>query len=115
MKVADFFPDIAVLNKYRGLGWHFDVDSWTKDGEDKFALSFQSPRMKKPEITYLDKLWGQTLKEEEAWAVARRFMDENLMFQATFKQAMLDLFNKNTKVDPDAVEIDLEFKTKTIK
>lgn len=111
-QVKDFFPDPVILAKLRQLGWKFDIDSWkNKGGELQFALTYQSPRMKTPEITYLETVWEPSLRDEESWTVARRFMDENTMFRGLFQQKITDLFRRNKNVDPDSLEVEIEFKT----
>ena len=110
---SDFFPDKAIYAKFQKVGWHFTTDTWVnKEGEPQFALMYKSPRMKTPEITYLESVWEPSLRDEESWTVARRFMEENTMFRGLFQQKVTDLFRNNKSVDPDTVEIELDFKVK---
>jgi hypothetical protein len=113
MSPINFFPDASVYKKFQSQHWQFDIETWKKDGEERFALKYKSPRMNRFEITDLPHLFEPSLRDEESWTVARRFMDDNLMFQAELKQKMLDLFRANSKINPDDVEVKLEFKIKS--
>ena len=104
-----------VLAKYRQLGWEFGTETWiNKKQERQFALTYKSPRMIRPEISYHDRLGETILLDEEAWAVARRFMDDSPIFTGLLREKMLTLFRKNKKVNPDDIEIELSFKLRKV-
>lgn len=113
MQLTEFLP-AETLAKYHKLGWTFKVDEWrNKNDELQADLSFKSPRMSKFETSYAGKIGEPTLRDEEAWAVAREYMDKNLVFQAEFKQKFLDFFRQNQQVNPESVVPVIEFKIKT--
>ena len=112
MNLTDLLP-AEVLAKYRQLGWEFSTETWiNKKQERQFALTYKSPRMIKPEISYLETLGESVLLDEEAWCVARRFMDDSPIFTGLLRDKMLTLFRKNKKINPDDVEIELNFNIK---
>lgn len=113
MQLTNFLP-AEILAKYRRLGWEFQLDEW-RDSDDELQadLAFKSPRMAKFETSYSGPMGELTLKDEEAWAVAREYMDNNLCFQSEFKQKFLDFFRQNRQVNPESVVPVIEFKIKT--
>ena len=112
MPLTDLLP-AEVLTKYRQLGWEFGTETWiNKKQERQFALTYKSPRMVRPEISYHDRLGETILLDEEAWCVARRFMDNSPIFVGLLKDKMLTLFRRNKKINPDDVEIELNFNIK---
>lgn len=113
--LTDFLP-AEVLTKYRKLGWEFRLDEWTnKECEKQTDLAFKSPRMNAFETSYSGTMGEKSLLDEEAWAVAREYMDRNLCFQAEFKQKFLDFFRQNKQVNPESVVPVIEFKIKSVK
>ena len=112
MPLTDFLP-AEVLAKYRQLGWEFGSETWiNKVQKRQFALTYKSPRMIRPEVSYSEKMGEAGLLDEEAWAVARRFMDDSPIFTGLLRDKMLTLFRKNKKINPDDVEIELNFNIK---
>lgn len=111
MQTSDFL-DGATISKYRKLGWNFRVDQWQSQNGPEFDLEFKSPRMSKWETSYGGRIAERTLLDEEAWAVAREYMDKNLCFQTEFKEKFLEFFRLNKTVDPESVLPVIEFKLK---
>lgn len=109
MQLANFLP-AEILTKYRKLGWEFRLDEWLKDEERRADLAFKSPRMEHFETSYSGYIGEPTLLDEEAWAVAREYMDKNLVFQMEFKEKFLDFFRHNKQVNPESVVPVIEFK-----
>lgn len=115
MTLTDFL-DGQILTRYRKMGWDFKLDEWVNKNDERQAdLAFKSPRMKKFEVSYSGPMAERTLLDEEAWAVAREYMDKNLCFQAEFKQKFLDFFRQNKQVNPESVVPVIEFKIKSVK
>lgn len=111
LQIADFFPDKNVLWKYKQLGWQFQLEKWRgKDDVIQANLQFKSPRMQRMEDTFADTLSERELLDEEAWMVARRFMDDNAMFVCQLRQKMTDIFRKNKKIEqPDNLMVEINF------
>ncbi len=112
MQLTDFLP-AETLSKYRKLGWTFQLDEFKTEDGLKADLAFKSPRMSSFELSLIGPISERTLLDEEAWNVAREYMEKNPLFQIEFKEKFLNFFRHNKKVDPESVIPVIEFKIKS--